>query len=66
MRLYFSCLIKGRENKKKKRAWSQFCECLSEAAAPLPSIVNQLLEALLIADLRTELNTHLAPQALFI
>jgi hypothetical protein len=24
-----------------------------------------LLEALLIADLRSELNTHLAPQALF-
>jgi hypothetical protein len=47
--------------------WRQFCECLSEAAAHLPATVSQLLlEALLIADLRCELNTHLAPQALFI
>jgi hypothetical protein len=44
----------------------QFCEWLSEAVAYLPTAVSQLLlEALLIADLRDELNTHLAPQALF-
>jgi hypothetical protein len=55
--------IKG----KKKRVWRQFCECPSEAVAHLPAIVSQLfLEALLIADLRSELNTHLVPQALFI
>jgi hypothetical protein len=67
MRLYFSCcLIKGRE-KKKNRVWSQFCDCLSEAVLHPPTAVSQLLpEALLIADLRSELNTHLAPQALFI
>jgi hypothetical protein len=37
-----------------------------EAAAHLPTAVSQLLlEALLIVDPRSELNTHLAPQALF-
>jgi hypothetical protein len=47
--------------------WRQLCECLSEAVAHLPTAVSQLLlEALLIADLRSELNTHLTPQALFI
>jgi hypothetical protein len=50
----------------KKKVWRQLCECLSEAAAYLPATVSQLLlEALLIADLRSELSTHLAPQALF-
>jgi hypothetical protein len=40
---------------------------MSEAAAHLPATANLLLlEALLIAILRSELNTHLAPQALFI
>jgi hypothetical protein len=59
--------MKGREKKKRKRVWRQFCECLPEAAAHLPAAVIQLLlEALLIAALRSELNTHLAPQALFI
>jgi hypothetical protein len=54
------------ERKRKKRVWRQFCECLSGAAAHLPTAVSQLLlEALLIADLRSELNTHLAPWALF-
>jgi hypothetical protein len=42
--------------------WRQFCGCLSEGAAHLPTTVSQLLlEALLIADLRSELNTYLAP-----
>jgi hypothetical protein len=59
--------MKGREKeKRKKRVWRQFCECLSEAVAHLPDTVSQLLlEALLIADLRSEYNTHLALQALF-
>jgi hypothetical protein len=40
---------------------------MSEAVAHLSATVRQLLlEALLIADLRSELNTHLALQALFI
>jgi hypothetical protein len=56
--------MKGR---KKKGVWRQFCECLSEAVAHLPAAVGLLLlEALLIADLRSDHNTHLAPQALFI
>jgi hypothetical protein len=57
MRLLFShCPFKG-----------QFCEWLSEAAAHLPAAVSLLLlQALLIADLRSELNTHLALKALFI
>jgi hypothetical protein len=55
-----------RKKEKKKRVWRQLCECLSEASAHLPATVSQLLlEALLIADLRSELNTHLVPQALF-
>jgi hypothetical protein len=58
---------KTKGKKKKKGVWRQFCECLSEAVAHLPATVSQLLlEALLIADLRSELNTHLAPQALFV
>jgi hypothetical protein len=56
-----------RKRKRKKRVWRQFCECLSEALPHLPATVSLLLlEALLIADLRNELNTHLALQALFI
>jgi hypothetical protein len=59
--------MEEKKKKEKKSVWKQFCECLSEAEAHLPAIVSQLLlEALLIADLRSELNTHLAPQALFI
>jgi hypothetical protein len=55
------------KGKKKKRVWRQFCECLSEAVAHLPPTVSLLLlEALFTADLRSELNTHLALQALFI
>jgi hypothetical protein len=47
--------------------WRQFCECLSEALAYLSATVSQLLlEPLLIADLRSELNIHPAPQDLFI
>jgi hypothetical protein len=61
--------MKGREKEKRKkiRVWRQFCECLSEAAAHLLTTVSQLLlEALLVVDLRNELNTHLAPQTLFV
>jgi hypothetical protein len=65
-----SVIVSSKEEKKKKEKkgfWRQFCECLSEAAAHLPATVSQLLqEALLIADLRSELNTHRAPQTLFI
>jgi hypothetical protein len=44
-----------------KRVWRQVCECLSEAVAHPPGTVSQvLLEVLLIADLRSELNIHLA------
>jgi hypothetical protein len=56
-----------KEKKKKKGVWRQLCECLSEVVAHLPAAVSHLLlQALLIADLRNELYTHLAPQALFI
>jgi hypothetical protein len=63
-----SVIVSSKEEKKrKKRVWIQLCEWLSRAAAHLPAAVSLLLlEALLIADLRNELNTHLAPQALFI
>jgi hypothetical protein len=53
--------------RKKNGVWRQLCECLSEAAAHLlPTVSHLLLQALFIADLRNELYTHLAPQALFI
>jgi hypothetical protein len=56
-----------KRKKEKKSVWRQLCKLLSEAAAHLPDAVSQLsLEALLIADLRSELSTHLAQQALFI
>jgi hypothetical protein len=60
--------VSSKEERKrgKKRVWRQLCEYLSEAAANLPTVVSQLLlQALLIADLRSEFNSHLAPQALF-
>jgi hypothetical protein len=58
---------KRKGKKKTKRVWRLFCECLTEAVAHLPATVSLLLlEALMIADLRSELNTYLAPQALFI
>jgi hypothetical protein len=57
-----SSVVLSSKEEKKKRVWRQFCEWLSEAVAHLPTAVSQLLlEALLIADLRSELNTHLAP-----
>jgi hypothetical protein len=60
---YNFSLIKGKKN----RVWRQLYECLSEAATHLPLTVSQLLlQALFIADLRSELYTHLALQALFI
>jgi hypothetical protein len=53
--------------RKKKGVWRQLCECLSEAVSHLPPTVSHLLlQALFIADLRSELYTYLAPQALFI
>jgi hypothetical protein len=56
--------IRKKEN---KSVWRLFCECLSEAVAHLPTTVSQLLlEGLLIADLRSEINTYLALQTLFI
>jgi hypothetical protein len=56
-----------KRKKKRKRVWRQFRECLSGTAAHLPTTISQLLlEALLIADLRSELSTHLALQALFV
>jgi hypothetical protein len=52
---------------KNNGVWRQLCECLSQAAAQLSYTVSQLLlQALFIADLRNELYTHLAQQALFI
>jgi hypothetical protein len=58
---------KRKGKNKKKSVWIQFCEFLSEAVAHLPATVSQLLlVALLTADPRSELNTHLALQALFI
>jgi hypothetical protein len=59
-------VVSSKEEEKKKRVWRQLCECLSEAAAYLPPTVSHLLQALFIVDLRNELYTHLAPQALFI
>jgi hypothetical protein len=62
-----SVVVSSKEQKKKKRVWRLLCECLSEAAAHLPPTVSHLLlQALFIADLRSELYTYLAPQALFI
>jgi hypothetical protein len=62
-----SVIVSSKEEKRKKKVCRQFCECLSESATHLPAAVSQLLlQALLIANLRSELNTHLAPQALFI
>jgi hypothetical protein len=59
-------LLCHQRKRKRNNVWRQFCECLSEAVALLPPTVSQLLlEALLIADLMNELNTHLAPQAMF-
>jgi hypothetical protein len=60
-------LLSHQRKREKKRVWRQLCECLSEAAANLPAAVSLLLlEALLIADLRSELNIHPAPEALII
>jgi hypothetical protein len=60
----------GREKrKKKKRVWRLFCEWLSVAiwGCGLPARCCQPAVAggFIYADLRCELNTHLAPQALF-
>jgi hypothetical protein len=61
----------------KKRVWRQFCEWLSEAVAHLPPAVAHLQTAgclllsacccwrLYYADLRSELNTHLAAATSF-
>jgi hypothetical protein len=59
--------LSHQRKRKNKRVWRQFYEWLSEAAAHLPAVDSQLLlEALLIADLRSEIITYLAPQNLFI
>jgi hypothetical protein len=59
-----SLVVVASKEERKKRVWRQFCECLS--GAHLRTAVSLLLlEALLIADLRSEVSTHLAPQALF-
>jgi ABC-type uncharacterized transport system fused permease/ATPase subunit len=51
----------------KNRVWRQLSECLSVTVAHLPPTVSHLLlQALFIANLRSELCTHLALQALFI
>jgi hypothetical protein len=51
-----SSVVVSSKEEKKKKVWIQFCECLREAAAHLPSAVSQLmLEALLNADLRMNL-----------
>jgi hypothetical protein len=58
MQLYFICFLLKEEKKikEKKSVWRQVCEYLSEAAAHLPALAGGLL----IADIRNELNTHLA------
>jgi hypothetical protein len=63
----FSSVVVSSKEEKKKRIWRQFCECLSEAVAHLPTAISQLLlEALFAADLRNELISHLVRQVLFI
>jgi hypothetical protein len=63
----FKCNTVSVSSKEENGVWRQLCECLSEAVVPLPATVSQLLlQALFIADLRNELYTHLALQALFI
>jgi hypothetical protein len=60
---YSFSIIKGKEN----GVWRQLYECLSEASAHLPPPVSQLLlQALFIANLRSDLCSHLSPQGLFI
>jgi hypothetical protein len=59
--------VKFQSHQREKMESGDSFECLSEAAAhPPPTISHLLLQALFIADLRNELYTHLAPQALFI
>jgi hypothetical protein len=49
-------LLSLERKRKKKRVWRQLCECLSEAEANLLATDSQLLlQALLIADLKSEL-----------
>jgi hypothetical protein len=57
-------VVSSKEGRKKKE-WRQFCEWLSEAVAHLPAAVSLLLLEALFMQIRSELNTHLAPQALF-
>jgi hypothetical protein len=60
-----SVVVSSKE--RKKGVWRQHCECLFELAAHLPPTVSQLLlQVLFIADLKNEIYTHLALQALFI
>jgi hypothetical protein len=62
-----SVIVSSKEEKKKKGSVDSSVNVFFEAVAHLPATVSQfLLEALLIVDLKNELNSHLALQALFI
>jgi hypothetical protein len=55
------------QSHQKKKKMESGDDCPAEAAAHLAPTVSQLLlQALFIANLRSELYTHLAQQALFI
>jgi hypothetical protein len=62
------CLIKGREKEKEKKKGSgdSSVNGYLRLRFTCPLFSKLLLEALLIADLRSELNSHLALQTLFI
>jgi Fe-S-cluster containining protein len=65
-----SVVVSSKEEKKKEKESGDSSVNVYlrlQLTCPLLATVSQLLlEAFLIADLRSELNTHLAPQALFI
>jgi hypothetical protein len=66
MQVYFGCcLIKGREREKKKSLetvlWMAICGCGLPAHCCQPALAGGFI----YADVRSELNTHLALQALF-
>jgi hypothetical protein len=62
-----SVIVSSKEEKKKKESGDSFVNVYLRLQLHLPPTVSQLLlQALIIAGLRNELYTHLAPQALFI
>jgi hypothetical protein len=67
MEVYFGCfLIKGRERERKKKesgdsSVNGVCDCGLPACCCQPAVAGGVI----YPDLRSELNTHLAPQALF-